>query len=187
MLKSGYKGDILSIEPSSSAYEVLIKNSKSYSNWRIFRRCAIGSSTGKVILNLSKNSQSSSILDISDEHVKFANDSVYVGSETIDMITVDYLYDELQLQNRRIFLKVDTQGYEGEVLLGSIKSIHTFTFVSLELSTTQLYIGAPNYYELMSTMSSHGFVLFSMEPVFFDNKSGRVLQYDAIFINSRSL
>jgi hypothetical protein len=66
---NGYNGDIISFEPLSSAYNLLILNSKKIPTWEVYKRCAIGNIDGKIKINISQNSVSSSILIVSDKHL----------------------------------------------------------------------------------------------------------------------
>ena len=58
----GYKKEILSFEPMASAYKQLLKNSKNSESWKTLNK-GFSNKSGKKILNISKNSVSSSILN----------------------------------------------------------------------------------------------------------------------------
>jgi hypothetical protein len=81
----------------------------------------------------------------------------------------------------RVFLKVDVQGYELFVLQGALQALRQVRVVELELSFAPLYQGAPVFDEMMKYMEEHGFALVSLNHVFSDPKSDRLLQVDGIF------
>ena len=64
----GYKGKIISFEPLPDAYEKILKNSKNDPLWTVHKRCALGSCISEMEINISQNSQSSSILQMNHLH-----------------------------------------------------------------------------------------------------------------------
>ena len=56
--------------------------------------------------------------------------------------------------------------------------------IELELSTTQLYEGSKLYPFYFDYFTRNGFELWSLEPEFMDPKSGKMLQFNATFINT---
>ena len=58
LLENGYKGDIISFEPLTSAYTDLLKNSNKYENWTVYDKSAIGNLDGEIDINISNNSVS---------------------------------------------------------------------------------------------------------------------------------
>ena len=137
--KMGYKQKIISIEPLVSAHKQLLENSKNDKLWIIHDRCAIGSKNEKKIINISKNSYSSSILDISMKHLDSANESTYIGQDHVEVITLDLLFDKYSFNHERIFVKIDTQGFEDQVLNGFKNNIGNTYGIQIELSTVELY------------------------------------------------
>ena len=181
--KIGYKNEIISFEPLEDAYNKLLKNSKNDPLWTIQKRCGIGNEIGKKIINVSKNSYSSSLLDISLEHVKVAKESKYIDKEEIDIITLDSFFDENQIGANRIFLKIDTQGYEDKVLDGFSKNISRIYAVQIELSTVELYENQKLYSYFVKYFTENNFFLWNIERGFSNTKTGQNLQFEAIFIN----
>jgi hypothetical protein len=79
-------------------------------------------------------------------------------------------------------IKIDTQGYELQVLKGASGLLHRVVAMQLELSLVALYEGAPTFSEMLSYMQSIGFEIFNIVPVFRDSRTGRVLQVDGYFV-----
>src|SRR5258707_4816449 len=59
---AGYKGKIISFEPSACAHAALLRAASSDPQWKVADRIALGATTGEVEINIALNSYSSSIL-----------------------------------------------------------------------------------------------------------------------------
>ena len=82
---------------------------------------------------------------------------------------------------KSVFVKLDVQGYEKNVLAGGKKFLSTATGVQLELSLVPLYEGQILYDKMIEFLRAEGFVLTAVVPGFIDVNSGRMLQFDGIF------
>ena len=114
-------------------------------------------------------------------HEDSAPSSKYVGTEEIEVETLDRVLPGLGISNGKIWLKIDTQGFEGEVLKGSSQVLDQISTVQLEMSLTPLYAGSPTFENLLSYMIERGFRLVALQPGFTDERTGRLLQADGIF------
>jgi hypothetical protein len=86
----------------------------------------------------------------------------------------------------RLFLKVDTQGYEEEVLAGADGIVNSVSAMQLEVSLAPLYQGAPDLRRILDVCESLGFHLHGLIPGFYDEKTGRLLQVDGLFLRNGS-
>ncbi len=180
----GYKSQIVSFEPLSEAYEKLRKNSASDQRWEVYDRCAIGEETGEVTIFQSFNSYSSSILKIMPAHLTAAHDSRITGSEQVPVLPLEKIYSQVTVGAGPVALKIDTQGYEMKVLKGLGGYLKNVSLVQLELSIVELYEKQELALEYFEFFSQNGFEIWSLKPGFTDPQSGRMLQFDAIFVNS---
>ena len=80
--KLNFEGKILSFEPLSESYSNLIKNSKNDKNWEVYNY-ALGDQNSEIFINIAKNLDSSSILEMLPRHVEGAPNSKYIGKEKI--------------------------------------------------------------------------------------------------------
>jgi FkbM family methyltransferase len=176
-----YGGRIVSFEPMKAAYASLAKAARNDPLWEIAPRCALGSENGEVIINISSNSVSSSILPMLDAHGQAAPESRYEAIETVPLKTLDTAASHYVTPDSRTFLKIDTQGYERRVLDGAHNILKGIDGVSLELSLIPLYAGQQLMPEMLDYMREIGFGLWGANPAFVDSRSGRTLQLDAIF------
>ncbi|UZJ42721.1 FkbM family methyltransferase [Prosthecochloris sp. SCSIO W1101] len=184
MRTEGYKGKIVSFEPLPDAYEMLIKNSHKDPFWTVHKRCAVGAKLGEADINISQNSYSSSLLPMLQVHSSAAPASVYIGKAKTDVITLDSVFDFYRKNNEKIFLKIDTQGFENEVLKGLSKNLKNIFGVQLELSVVPLYENQNLYKYFFAFFEENGFFLWSLIPGFADAKTGQLFQFDAIFVRN---
>ena len=183
---AGYNEIIVSVEPMTSAHKELLDESKKDQKWNIFERCAIGDHNGEIEINISENSVSSSLLPMLDTHYLAAPESVYINKELVKIKTLDVVMSEIAHKNKSPFLKIDTQGYEWEVLDGAKNSLSLFAGILVEISFAELYQGQRLWKEIILRLESNGFELWSIEPNFIDKSSGKVLQADALFFRTKT-
>jgi FkbM family methyltransferase len=179
---NGYKGKIVSFEPLPDAHEKLLKNSKNDPLWTIHNRCALGAEIGEMEINISQNSQSSSILSMNNIHSIAAPESIYIGKAKTDVITLDSIFDSYRKNKEKTFLKIDVQGFESEVLKGLTLNLKNVFGVEIEMSVVPLYDNQELYNYFFSFFDQNGFVLWSLVPIFRKDDTGELLQFDAVFV-----
>jgi FkbM family methyltransferase len=182
-----YRGRIVSFEPLQAPHAALFESSQRDPLWEVAPRAAIGALDGEIEINVSENSVSSSILPMLDSHAKAAPDSRYTGVEKVPLRRLDTLAMQYIEEGSRIFLKVDTQGYERQVLEGAPAILRKAEGVALEVSLTPLYRGDHLMPEMVHYMEGIGFDLWGVSPAFVDDLTGRSLQLDALFFRSQKL
>lgn len=177
----GYPGRIVSFEPLSSAHGELLKTSTGDSKWEVYPRCALGDHNGEVEINIAGNSESSSILPMLESHRSAAPESAYQGKEVTSLKTLDAVAGECLKNAHATFLKIDTQGFEWQVLDGARDTLPHIKGILVELSLVPLYEGQHLWREVIDRLETGGFTLWAFKPVFSDQASGRTLQVDGIF------
>ena len=180
--ESGYKGKIISFEPLPDAYEKILKNSKNDPLWTVHKRCALGKCINEMEINISQNSQSSSILSMHPLHSSTAPESSYIGKAMTDVITLDSIFNSYRKNDEKIFLKIDVQGFESEVLKGLALNLKNVFAVEIELSVVPLYEKQELCNYFFSFFEENGFTLWSLAPIFKRDETGELLQFDAVFV-----
>jgi FkbM family methyltransferase len=180
---SGYRGRIVSFEPLSDAYARLARRCAHDPAWTVHRQ-AVGSEPGELELNISANSYSSSLLPMTSAHTGAAPRSQYVGVEKVPVTTLADLLPVHDVDPASAWLKIDTQGYEAQVLDGAGSRLGEFAAVQLELSFVPLYVGQSLLDELVGRLRAAGFVFFGLEAGFSDPRTGRTLQCDGVFVRA---
>lgn len=176
----GYGGRLVSFEPLPGPFSELQKNARHDADWEAIN-VALGDHEGRAEMHVSKNTQSSSVLEMLPAHSHAAPSSAYVDVCQVPMTTLSQMIDAHMAPDERLFVKVDAQGYEDQILGGAGDAIRRVTGLQLELSLIPLYEGQRRLDEMLPDIARSGFVLMSLEPGFWDHKSGQLLQADGIF------
>jgi FkbM family methyltransferase len=181
---SGFKGKIISFEPLPEAHKIVSLNSKNDPLWVVHERVALGSKNTSSTVNIAGNSMSSSLLQMLPSHIKAAPESEYISQAAVDVITFDSVFEKYINGYKRPAVKIDTQGFEFDVLVGAENSLGKIPCFHIELSTIPLYENEKTYEWFFKFFEEHGFVLWDIKPGFIERESGRLLQFDACFVNS---
>lgn len=182
----GYTNKIISFEPLSAAFDVLKANAKPDNNWQVFN-FALGDTEEKTEINIADNSYSSSMLEMLPAHLTSAPQSRYIGKEAIEVKTLDSIFSNLCKPADKIYMKIDTQGFEQKVLKGAEKSLSQIDTVQMEMSLVPLYQGEHLFAEMLHIMAEKGYNLIAIEPGFTNPDTGQLLQVDGIFHRLQSL
>jgi len=179
--EGGYVGDILSFEPLEVPHQKLLDLAASDPHWHIAQRMALGAEDGEIEINVAGNLTSSSVLAMENLHKEAAPQSEYIGKERVQIHKLDSISHPLISAEKKVYLKIDTQGYESEVLLGATNTLKFIAGIQLELSLVPLYQGQTLYREIIDQLLGMGFVLWRLVPGFTDSRTGQMLQMDGIF------
>lgn len=179
---AGYPGRIVSIEPLTTAYHHLARRCVRDPRWSALN-VALGAHSGESSINVSANSYSSSVLPMMQSHLDAAPDSVVVGTQAVRLSTVAEVVADCEIDPRSALLKIDTQGYESEVLAGAGDLLDDLRGIQLELSFVELYQGQQLFDELVAKARHHGLELWSLDPGI-SGRQGRLLQCDGLFMRT---
>jgi len=120
----------------------------------IFYKTALGESTGSLKINIEENIGRSTILDVSD--INFEGNPV--EQREISVNTLDDVLKNDQLG--KIGIKIDTEGYELNVILGAKKTLSSTKFVIAEVRHNhESFNGVYKLHEFITEMHKNGFVL----------------------------
>lgn len=183
---AGYSGRIVSFEPLAEAHARLRAKARGDSNWIVAERMAIGDRDGEVEIHVAGNSVSSSVLAMLKSHTDFAPGSRYTGSETVPLAKLDSLVDKFAGPDEPLFIKLDVQGFEREVLRGANATLRRTAGLQVELSLVSLYEGQQLYQEAIDSLQRLGYRLWSLAPDTVDPRTGKLLQMDGIFLREKN-
>ena len=174
----GYRGKIVSFEPIKSVFQILHAKAMADGNWEA-HNVALGANTGKTTINISDNSVFSSFLTLTTEAKHFDSTSAVRRTETVMVRILDDICNDI---TGNILLKIDTQGYEMQVLEGARKALSKVKGVLLELPIIHLYKGAWQFDEAVKYMSSAGFIPAQIHPVSYHPKDKvSLVEVDCLF------
>jgi len=169
---------IISFEPLSYASEKFIKLFSNDQNITLHQN-AIGPVNSTQSMHVSKRRDSSSILPIGN-----MQSVIFPGTEEshIEEIKVAPLNEFLSKEdlNNKVFVKIDVQGYELDVLKGCKDLMHLFDFIYVECSFIELYEGQALADEVIKYLNKHSFKFEGIYNMFYD-KYGIAIQGDLLF------
>jgi FkbM family methyltransferase len=182
----GYKERIVSFEPVASAYSVLKLKSDKDANWEVAPRFAIGDQDAEIEINVSDDTQCSSILELTDEHLSSFPSSFYSRTEKIQIFKLDTIAgNSFDKNNHTVLLKIDTQGFEKQVLEGAKNILPNILGLQIELSLTPLYKEEMLYDEMIQYLKRLGYELYALIPGFTDSQTGKMMQMDGLFLKMK--
>jgi FkbM family methyltransferase len=180
----GYTHRVISFEPVAAPYEELLKRSRLYPNWTVVERCAIGDVDGEIEINVTDDTVFSSILKIKDSYVSHNPKSQIVAQEKIPIHKLDTLAHQYfsPEDNLRILIKIDTQGYEKQVLDGAMELLSRVQGIKIEVPMYAIYENtAFTFYKIIEFMQDHRFQPYSFNVEGVDRLTGRVNTIDGLF------
>jgi len=180
--KAGFANTIVSFEPLPDCHASLIELARGDPKWIIHERCALGAFIGAAEINIAKNSYSSSLLPMLPAHQEAAPESTYAARASTKVVTLDSIFGAYYREGASVFLKIDTQGFESQVLGGAQYCLPLIGAVQLELSVLPLYESQELYDYFFDLFRANGFMLWSIIPGFTEPRTGQMLQFDAIFV-----
>ena len=177
----GYNGRIISFEPLQNEFKELKKNSEKDVNWEV-NNFAFGNEDKDLFINVAGNSYSSSFLEMNDRHIENAPQSKYIGTQKAKMKKLEtYLNENPALKKHKIYLKLDVQGFEKNVILGAEKVLNNIKGIQLELSFDELYKGETLFSSMVEFLDKKDFYLCHISPEFTSPNNNKLLQVDTVF------
>jgi FkbM family methyltransferase len=99
---------------------------------------------------------------------------------TLDQVVLGTLFQKPD------FIKIDTQGYELEILKGGKKTLSHAEFVLLEVSMLDIYKNAPLVTDVLDFMRQENFVLYDICTIMRRPLDGALFQSDFLFVKEDS-
>jgi FkbM family methyltransferase len=180
----GYKGRIVSFEPLSKAHARLRNVAKRDPLWIVPDPVAIGDQHGSTVIHVAGDSVSSSVLEMLDAHRHAAPDSAYIGSENVPLAKLDTAASEFLDVQDVVFLKIDVQGFESQVLAGAADLLPRIKGLMLELSLVPCYRDQVIFRPMIEFLDDQGFELWNLTPGTVDSETNRLLQVDGVFFRT---
>lgn len=180
----GFKGRILSFEPVSNYIELLNKRLPEDPLWTVFP-FALGSATSTAEINVTRSPGLNSFLDARTDVVEgYWGDGDIVRVETVSIRTLDDALAEagIDCAAEGVYLKLDTQGFDLEVVKGGARTLPLIRALQTEASIRPIYQNMPTYLETIAAMDKIAFELSGMFPVNHDDHL-RLIELDFVFIN----
>lgn len=177
----GYRDEIISFEPLSRPFLELERLAGADPALRV-QQLAIGESTCNLRMVESSFNPSSSLREFTELGKATCPDASEHSHENVSVVPLDAALGAIELSGKRVFLKIDTQGYEREVLMGATQTLQAVRMLQVEFSVELLYAGQALVSELWKLIESRGFRAYWIEPGFAHPETGTLLQFDVLFM-----
>ncbi|MEB3160914.1 MAG: FkbM family methyltransferase [Synechocystis sp.] len=181
----GYGGKIISFEPISTVFAQLAKKAKNDPNWDIYN-LALGEENTEKSIYISDYTVFSSFLKTNTWCEDNLNhDALAQKEELVIVRRLDNILPEIiqSLDQARIYLKLDTQGYDLQVFAGTEKLRKLILALQSEMSILPIYEGMPHVTQSITVYEKAGFEIAGMYPVSLDNSTLRVIEFDCLMVN----
>ena len=179
--QAGYTGRILSFEPVPAAHAALCAAAAGDDAWTVAERMAIGDRDGEIEINVADSTDMSSALDASDELLRTLPKTRSANRIVAPLHRLDSILPELAGGARNLFLKVDTQGFERNVLNGAPDTLRRIRGLQMELSLFPLYRGEETYLPFLNDLHAMGMEPLMIVETNFSRTLKRQLQIDVVF------
>ena len=180
----GYAGRIVSFEPQAGPHRLLERRAAPDPRWRVAPPVALGGHAGELELEISAESDMSSLLPQSALLQRISPSSHVVGRERVEVARLDDVVEDYLEPGERLFLKIDTQGYEAQVLAGARGLLARLAGIQLEMPLVRCYEGERDFRNLIDDLAAAGFSPFLFMPGYFERKLARQLQVDGVFMRA---
>jgi FkbM family methyltransferase len=164
----GYQGLIFSFEPVPDLAGFLESRASSDPAWFIFPY-ALGRNNGTLPINVTSRKEFSSFLLPKRDHQNalFKHLVPVIETVAVEIRTLSEVFPELKNRNvfSNVYLKLDTQGFDLEVLAGGEKMLGDVVALQTEAAVQKIYEEMTGYQESIDWLQARGFVLSAIHPV----------------------
>ncbi len=160
----GFEGLVASFEPIPHLAEALKKAATSEPKWQV-NHCALGPQPGELDFNVMAGTEFSSFL-APIEATSFGGANRVAQTVKTQVRTLDEVVPELRRAHgvNRIYLKLDTQGFDLEVLKGGEAALESISALQSEMCVQPIYQGMPRFTEVIAYLEARGFRMSGIYP-----------------------
>lgn len=180
----GYRGLVLSFEPVRACREALRPQVARDPRWFLYE-VALGRADGTGTLHVTSDARCSSFLDPAQETHGVPLERSH--DEEVPIRTLASVLPELRKAHgfQRAYLKLDTQGYDLEIVRGAGPALREFVALQTELSFLPIYEGMVDYATALAELKSLGFDVYGLYRDAVD-RDGRAVEMDCVLVPSRT-
>ncbi|QIK67303.1 FkbM family methyltransferase [Nocardioides sp. HDW12B] len=188
--ETGYTGRIVSFEPLDHLADQVADVAADAPDWTLMR-CALGREDSKAEIHVDTGKGTlSSMLEPSDFgrswNQRLREEPTM---QTVQVRRLDDVWDEVVegLEDPRVFLKLDTQGFDLEAFAGAGERVADVLAMQSELASMPIYDGMPRMTEQLETYQDAGFVLSGLFPVGVHKPTMGVIEFDAVMVRPEAV
>lgn len=158
-----YRGRIISFEPMPHVFADLTRLHRGDSLWRGICRAA-GATPGTATFNVIPSSTVlSSMLAPTPELLSALPGARHMTQIEVDVVRLDDVWHGVVPANSTTFLKIDTQGFESEVLAGCQTHLGDVSLLEVEMSLVPTYEQGSSLLDLLPKLVEWGFAVISID------------------------
>lgn len=177
----GYRGQIISFEPIPLNFAVLEQQCSRDPKWRGL--ClALGSRDGTMRINVTHATEFSSFLTPSRlSHEEFEQRSHIERVEVVEVRRLDGIFTEClhEIPDPHVYCKMDTQGYDLEVLAGAGAHLADVLALQSEVPLRPMYLNMTGGLAILSRLNAMGFEVTGLFPVS-RSRDLRIIELDCV-------
>lgn len=181
----GYRGDIISFEPVPEVFEALQRTMAGDARWR-GHPWALGEAEAELEIHVANgDAQASSFLTFNDEGpVRWGDDHRVARSVRVPVRRLDAVLDEVtaHVTSRRMYLKLDTQGFDLRVVAGAGARIGEILALQTEIAAFHFYDGMTSIGDALNRYRDLGFAITGMYPVARKLDGLQVIEFDCVMM-----
>jgi FkbM family methyltransferase len=185
--RAGYTGRIVSFEPVSHLVTALQRAAARDPAWTVLP-FALGDEDGTAEINVVPGKMSS-LLPASSFGKEWSSKLREPHTETITIRRLESVYDEAVagLEEPRVFLKMDTQGYDLQTVRGAGPRLEEVVGLQSEVSCVPIYDGMPRLPEQLTEYEAAGFAISAMFPVTRHRATLRAIEFDVVMVRPEAV
>jgi FkbM family methyltransferase len=179
--RMGYRGYIISFEPVRENYDVLKVIASQREPWRVFPY-ALGADNERREINVAADPVFSSFLmPIEESQIRFCGNRV-MRKEEVDVWRLDRVLETClkDISSPRIYLKLDTQGFDLSVIEGAQFILPKILALQTEVSLHNIYHGMQSFVDSVAKFQAKGFEVIDFITVNRDVNQLCALEMDCI-------
>ncbi|MGF0536959.1 FkbM family methyltransferase [Agrobacterium sp. ES01] len=177
---AGWDGQIISFEPLPDCFQELHKSAISDSKWSALNM-ALGDTDSMADMGVSKSRASSSLRKTTELLTSIHEPTTYEATIQVPVKRLDTVLPGIASDRDIIHLKIDTQGYEKNVVEGALGAIGRIDSIRMEVAISEVYEGEMTLPDAILKMKELGFLLVDAWNGWRHPRTNELLQLDLLF------
>jgi FkbM family methyltransferase len=176
----GYRGRIVSFEPNPVAFERLEQKITGDQNWSAYQ-CGVGDKDGELEFSIAVNDAMSSFKGLTE--FGKSTGAKQAATACVKVIRLDTFLSEHPDLLGCVYLKIDTQGFEVEVLRGAGEMLEQITAVQAEIALVHTYTDEEDWLSIITWMRDRGLEVATA--ICNSRVEAQVREFDFVFVRRR--
>ena len=183
----GYRGDIVSFEPVPEVFESLQRTMAGDAHWR-GHPWALGEADDELEIHVAKgDARASSFLRFNDDGpARWGDDHRVAHSTRVPVRRLAGVLDEVtrHLPSKRLYLKLDTQGFDLRVVAGAGERMGEMLGLQTEIAAQHFYEGMVSFGDAFNRYHGLGYAITGMYPIARKHDGLQIIEFDCVMIRT---